>query len=134
MNKVKIILLTIFLILLPIFLIIGFSSLKESYEIDREIYPIVEGTINGDKVYFLTVINPSLLEENPPVIMLSKDSKYIHLDSLNVELNGLPINYPIKVREMSEVINELCDNSKYSVEGIIGNDLDGAQLPYLGKP
>ena len=99
---------------------------KLSEEDNKQIYSLVEGTINDKKTYFLISTDLLNLSTPPPKIIIdSSIVKYYktHIDDYTVSLGGNNLLYDKEVKNLKPLISEIKKNSGYEISGIISNDL-----------
>lgn len=103
-------------------LLVGFAWIYNSNKNINEpkIYSLIEGTINGQKTYFLMSMDSISIDTKPPLIVLDSSTC---INNSKVSLNGLEISYDKRYDNLSPLINEIKEPSGYEISGVIGNDL-----------
>lgn len=141
------------IITLLAFLIIGCveSSEKEIPFYNNDKIPIIEGSLNNKKVYFIVDSGASIsvldvtqskkygfstLKQSNTVVGFGGKSSYVDLQNTKIFIKDLQLNTSFKGNDLSLLIKTIEQNSNVTIIGIIGSDVfkeNGMKIDYLSN-
>ena len=102
----------------------NFKKLSEGS--NKQIYSLIEGTINDEKTYFLILTDSLNISLYPPKIIIDSSIIKSHtnnMDNFTVSLDGSNLLYDKEAKDLKPLILEIKKNSGYEISGVISNDL-----------
>ena len=102
----------------------NFKKLSEGS--NKQIYSLIEGTINDEKTYFLILTDSLNISLYPPKIIIDSSIIKSHtnnMDNFTVSLDGSNLLYDKEAKDLKPLILEIKKNSGYQISGVISNDL-----------